>query len=619
MMKPRALALILLFPLTGCIDLPGIDDLPLDEGPGDTTSPDAGTPTPDAGPREPLEVRWVAPAETVYTNGAVELKLEVTGGTADAVELYAGDVRLATLAPPYAFTWDTTSLPEGSYTLKATTRRGDQTFTSESRPVVIDRTPPHVVERTPEPAAQNVSVRQPIQVTFSEPMMPTDINAAAIRLASVDAEYTKSLSFSGDGTVLVVKPESALSAPALLSVTFVAPLRDLAGNALVAPSKAWSWEVPAWLPVGAALSALPDPAGDNWGRTTAQSPSLQVDANGRPVVAWQEKEPVPNTVVKTRIFVSRWTGEAWSLVGSSPSTGSHPLSGKPSLQLDGLGRPLVAWDESSIHVSRWDGTAWQKVGEPFYRAPSGYYISVRPPVLQLKDGDVPVVAWGESDDAFAATWTGAEWASLGSTLSAYTPAAGENLLNALRLTKQGEPVVAWDEQNPENSANTTQVWKWNGGDWARLPELSTPRKVSLGSSLVLDGEDNPILAWMETDTGASPAIQVRRWVGTGWQQLGEKIPLPAKTRGSYIALQALPSGSPILAFSGTDDAGTTKVYVWYWVDGSWKPLGGGVSAPTGFSVGGVPSLALDLTGLPYLAWEQFDGWTTNIHVYRLNR
>ena len=122
------------------------------------------------------------PAGTTYTNGAVDVRVEVTNGTPDAVELFAGDELQATLTSPYTFTWDTTAKPEGTYALKVKARRGAQTFVSEAREVVVDRTPPLMLQRQPSPGAQQVSVHEPILVTFSEPIDPTAVTDSRVHL-----------------------------------------------------------------------------------------------------------------------------------------------------------------------------------------------------------------------------------------------------------------------------------------------------------------------------------------------------------------------------------------------------------------------------------------------------
>ncbi|WP_044192640.1 Ig-like domain-containing protein [Hyalangium minutum] len=84
------LAVMLFGVVAGCIKLPDIEP----EGP-DVESD--------------LVVRLLAPAATTYTNGAVDVRVEVTNGTPETVELFAGDELQATLTSPYTLKWDTTT------------------------------------------------------------------------------------------------------------------------------------------------------------------------------------------------------------------------------------------------------------------------------------------------------------------------------------------------------------------------------------------------------------------------------------------------------------------------------------------------------------------------------
>ena len=190
------LAVSLCLAVTGCIKLPDIEP---DE-------PEAEEPLPDLG------VRVLTPEETTYTNETVDISVEVTKGTPETVELFAGDELLATLQSPYTFRWDTTTKPEGTYTLTAKAWRGEQSFASDARTVVVDRTPPRVARRTPGPGAQDASVRQPIRVTFSEPLSPTSVSEATVHLSmqvnGATVELAKDIVLSADASELAVTPRS---------------------------------------------------------------------------------------------------------------------------------------------------------------------------------------------------------------------------------------------------------------------------------------------------------------------------------------------------------------------------------------------------------------------------
>lgn len=411
--RTSSLALLLMLSLAGCINLPDID-------PEQPDTPDEEEPLPD------LSVHLQSPQAKTYTNGAIDVSVEVTNGTPDAVDLFAGDELLATQTGPYTYHWDTTTKPEGSYTLTAKARRGAQSFASEAREVVVDRTPPEVTLRTPSPGAQGVSVRQPIRVTFSEPIEAASLSDATVHLllqvANTPIELAKTLTLSEDRREFTITPSSKPSVPSILSITLGA-LTDRAGNSLSSSSE-WSWEHPAWLPMGGPLSAVPEPQDTSPPWTRAESPALAVDAEGNPMVAWTEQAPTATNAIRTLVFVRRWSAGNWESLGESVlGESSVPLAGPASLEVDGLNRPVVALYNtvgSYLFIAEWEGQ-WREIGRLTNGAGGG--IAGRPS-LQFEGTGSSVVAWSQADgspynyppptsNSYVARWSGTAWEQIG--------------------------------------------------------------------------------------------------------------------------------------------------------------------------------------------------------------
>ncbi len=89
-----------------------------------------------------LTVGLSSPSTTAYTNGTLNIQATVTGGTPDSLELLRDGQTLATLNTPYTFAWDTTTVPEGGYSLGVRASKGGKVFQGEARTVFVDRTPP---------------------------------------------------------------------------------------------------------------------------------------------------------------------------------------------------------------------------------------------------------------------------------------------------------------------------------------------------------------------------------------------------------------------------------------------------------------------------------------------
>ena len=116
--------------------------------------------------------------------------------------------------------------------------------------------------------------------------------------------------------------------------------------------------VAAWIAPSAAAAQWTQLGGSLNTATRSADAVTRLDASGAPIVAWVESGG--NGTGK--LFVARWTGNAWSRFGSSLNT-SDPTLGRGALQLDAGGMPVVAWAEGTTGiVARWDGAQWQRLG-----------------------------------------------------------------------------------------------------------------------------------------------------------------------------------------------------------------------------------------------------------------
>lgn len=203
------------------------------------------------------------------------------------------------------------------------------------------------------------------------------------------------------------------------------------------------WNGSAWERLGDALSAT----GGQF--TWTDEPSLAVDGQGRPVVAWQE---LSSGGVR-QVHVRRWTGSTWEALGGAVSVGSGGVQ-SPSLKVDAQNRPVVAWSEtvsggSSIYVRRWSGSSWVAVGGALNVAPAGGTPSATRPSLALEPNGNPSVAWEEADAAgvhhvHVRRWDGTTWKVLGDALGAGA-STSDVLFPALAVDEVGRPSVAWGQ------------------------------------------------------------------------------------------------------------------------------------------------------------------------------
>ena len=160
-------------------------------------------------------------------------------------------------------------------------------------------------------------------------------------------------------------------------------VRDSAGNS----AKRWlgmcveGWEELSGSASGGGVSGSP--------KYSAQ-PSVALDAGGNPVVVWSDDNGDDKET-----YLKRWNGVAWAGLGASPgakenvSNTPDDWSLDPSVALDAQGNPVVAWvqhvgsSQINIYVRRWTGTAWEDLDPHLSGIPTDASPMSDPVVLTL--------------------------------------------------------------------------------------------------------------------------------------------------------------------------------------------------------------------------------------------
>ena len=276
------------------------------------------------------------------------------------------------------------------------------------------------------------------------------------------------------------------------------------------------WDGAAWTELAGSASG----EGVSAGTGRAAYPAVSVDGEGNPVVAWDAADGG-----RSRVFVRRWTGTAWVELGEPGGLGFGSFSArKPSLRVDRNGSPVVAWHEATgvgsnveIFVQRWDGKAWVPYG--WSASAGGISRSAGrswDPWLDLDAAGNPVVAWrddtyGNMETWLRRWWLGSAWVEVGR--SAYeggiSGTKGTTVDPQLRLDSAGHPVVAWTEET--GGSWSAFVRFWDGKAWTELvgpAGLGTPSVRQL--SLDLDPSGAPIAAWAD-DWSGNFEVYVRKY------------------------------------------------------------------------------------------------------------
>ena len=508
-----------------------------------------------------------APASPVLSGpkitNAQPVNVTGTAEPGSTVQLYEGAGLLGSAVAgatgPFSVS---TPLAEGTHQLTATATdaAGNVSAPSATFALVVDRTPPTVVSRTPAPGATNVFSRDPITVTFSEPVDPATLSGSTVQLSGASSgPLSATPSLSSGGTLLTIAPGSLPpSLPDTLQVTLTSGIKDLAGNGLVVPSGTWSWSVPEWQQ--AAPTKVITLAG-NLFFTTAVAP------DGSLRVLWQDY--YMGLQLASLLTISN--GTAVSVV-----TPTHPGLGillGPALAVDSRGRSVaaIAWNggssASQVYVDRYDGSSWTELGGSLNDNTANAATS---PVVVIDSTDAPIVAWlevvGSVRHLFVKRWNGTSWVLLGGeTPTDTTDVAVHDLAlgpsDALSMVYNGNLV------------------RYNGTSWV----LETA-SGNLGGATVAAATQVALAFDCATScvegvvsTGAS-GVDAFLWNAPfyGWDPLGSAL----TTKGSNVSLLYRPSGAAgeqLLAAYLDGAAAGPRVLGW---DGSaWGSIASTLATP----------------------------------------
>ena len=574
----RTLVPLIALVATACLKLPEIGSFQVQE---DAGTPATEQPQPDAGsPGGTLSsVRLLKPAGTVFTNGTLDVQVELVGSPNTLVELVLdGKDTVGVLEPPaYKLTWNTASIPEGPHLLTARAVLGNKTLVSAARTVTVDRTPPQLVLRTPAPNAQEVSVREPIYAVFSEAVRAETLTDSSVRLTMTGGTtVARTVSLSSDGKTLRVQPAASPVAPATMMLSTSNTITDLAGNGLATPSEPWIWNVPAWISTGVSPDSSPE----------VVSLQLRQDSLGGSVIAFSGPDGELWAVYKDN------TGN-WRSLSPDPRlpasvlpypTGHHYVTGF-ALQLDRSTTPVLAYGTGPAHgdgkllsVRRWQDNDWKAVAT--INLPEQSSASMTVADLKLTKHGMPVVAWMTSAASNLKTlyvhrWTGNYWEDFGQevTSGSGSPSGDHKYFPSLQLNASDSPVLAWSEIDGKVYVSYwdigSRAWLPHGQGLSAYPQLSTP---ALNPSLQLDSAGSPVVAWRQADSAGTKHIHVRRWSNGTWQDLGAALSAsPGATDTSEPELHLAPSNKLILSWSEMA-GGTMQTHFRVWNGTQWEML-----------------------------------------------
>lgn len=277
-----------------------------------------------------------------------------------------------------------------------------------------------------------------------------------------------------------------------------------------------------------------------------------------------------------------------------------------------------------------EGLEWEQKGESL-KARDAYRRA-----LELDEGNREAGEGFERVDAFlrgsgsreqplAAGTVSPRWVEIGGSAreGGLSASPGPSIACSLALAAGGIPVVAWHEL----SDRSIRLERWDGERWTGLGGSDGPGGLSQTTgparkpSLALDSAGNPTVAWDDQSSG-HPEIYLKRWNGAAWEELGGSASGGGVSQSSdpaeWPSLAVGSSGRPFVAWENRWN-GHFQIRLRYWDGSSWVGLGSS-ARDRGISEGPedslLPSLALDRSDRPSVAWLGMNGGRARIHFRR---
>ncbi len=549
----------------------------------------------------PPVVSIISPELEVHGSGSVVIQVVVEGCMPETVQLLLDGEPLAMLVPPFQYTWDTTWAAEGPREIIARAGCGGSVGTSGALTIFVDRTPPEVVGRTPAPSSATAWVRDPIAVTFSEPV---DLASASESIALRDSlgnVVPVTVAASEGGARLTLIPALPPGVEDTFTVEIGTGVRDLAGYPLVPPRGVWTFSYPEF------FQPASGPLGAQAGY--AATPDLAVDGSGEPIAVWRPGFFLSAFALTGRVVRETSVSAPWGLNCGVGVHGAHVFVTDSAIGSPGYEIRFQLLGDGSLSPAGPGVT-------------DGSRYAFQPDVSFDSDG-TPVVAWVEYDAPAlgfpsmlrAAFLDGGVWNDRGTVFLNLDPTQGAVSPSVAR-DSQGRPAIAFAENG------RVHLKRWDGSDWKVVGPGPIGPSGAGGPSLAFD-VDEPYVAVTE----APNALRVYHLVDGAWTRLpGDPVRNPSLTPDSPAIAVAGP-GRVVLAWTegyvSDYPYSAGSLYVSEWNGSAWVPRGSALNRGSDYPAY-APALAVDAFGEPIVVWTEpvapfASGVGWNLRLARANR
>ena len=219
------------------------------------------------------------------------------------------------------------------------------------------------------------------------------------------------------------------------------------------------------------------------------------------------------------IHVYQLSGSNWTRVGSPIRTNTQSATSTPTLALDLLDHPVVAFfhigESEKLFAQRWNEADWEPLGNTVN--PSDTPSTFNKRVITFNQNNQPIITWSgratttsTANDFFSSQWTDNQWTSLGTPPK--LSAENDRGVNGAYCSPDEVLIVASVENNAgistlRLSRRTNETWEeiWSSGDAFRETNFRF-----YNSSMTSDARGSIVLAWTERRNDHQDDILVYR-------------------------------------------------------------------------------------------------------------
>ena len=261
-----------------------------------------------------------------------------------------------------------------------------------------------------------------------------------------------------------------------------------------------------------------------------------------------------------------------------------------SLALDGSGNPRIAYNDYNNNDAKYaelSGGAWSIATIPDPDQNVGRWTSL---ALDAA-GHARMTYFDDTSHKLRyAQWTGSEW--LMETVDKSKPSNGN--WNSIALDTSGNAHVSY-RLGYDNSGGGLKYTHWTGSRWETTLLDASRGAATLGTSIALDQDGNPLIAYHDHQAGT---LRYARWTGTAWEL--STVDGNASTHvGEYCSLALDSSGNPHISYFDSANGDLKRAY---WTGAGWATK---VVDSQGM-VGWDTSIKVDSNDDPHISYYDID-------------